>query len=39
MNSSISSAGVSTTATRLVHRPTITPNNAFVGWGPKLGSI
>ena len=24
---------------RLVHRPTAATNSAFVGWGPKLGSI
>jgi hypothetical protein len=26
-------------STRLVHRPTATPNGSFIGWGPKLGSI
>jgi hypothetical protein len=28
-----------TNGSRLVHRPSATPNGSFIGWGPKLGSI
>jgi hypothetical protein len=28
-----------TNGSRLVHRPSASPNGTFIGWGPKLGSI
>jgi hypothetical protein len=38
--STINSAVITTgSSTRLVHRPTATPNGTFIGWGLKLGSI